>query len=107
MRPDSLRVGSDLIWSKMPPVYGARLTTFEDEEKESDMDTFVRYQVQSWLPMGWQGLLCTNLYVLAMSLIREIIRLEGVSATIQGWLSGQGVLCGRKGPVFHILAFRF
>lgn len=68
----------------MPSVYGARLTTFEDSEKESEYGYVRKVSGPVVVADGMGGAAMYELVRVGHdNLIGEIIRLEGDSATIQ------------------------
>ncbi|KAE9468080.1 hypothetical protein C3L33_00028, partial [Rhododendron williamsianum] len=68
----------------MPSVYGARLTTFEDSEKESEYGYVRKVSGPVVIADGMAGAAMYELVRVGHdNLIGEIIRLEGDSATIQ------------------------
>ncbi|KAM6562762.1 hypothetical protein CsatB_022760 [Cannabis sativa] len=71
----------------MPSVYGARLTMFEDSEKESEYGYVRKVSGPVVVADGMAGAAMSELVRVGHdNLIGEIIRLEGDSATIQAGL---------------------
>ncbi|KAG6735882.1 hypothetical protein POTOM_061445 [Populus tomentosa] len=77
----------------MPSVYGARLTTFEDSEKESEYGYVRKVSGPVVVADGMAGAAMYELVRVGHdNLIGEIIRLEGHSATIQVYEETAGLM---------------
>ncbi|KAF2309207.1 hypothetical protein GH714_001177 [Hevea brasiliensis] len=77
----------------MPSVYGARLTTFEDSEKESEYGYVRKVSGPVVVADGMAGAAMYELVRVGHdNLIGEIIRLEGDSATIQVYEETAGLM---------------
>ncbi|KAL4271252.1 hypothetical protein GQ457_13G018740 [Hibiscus cannabinus] len=77
----------------MPAVYGARLTTFEDSEKESEYGYVRKVSGPVVVADGMAGAAMYELVRVGYdNLIGEIIRLEGDSATIQVYEETAGLM---------------
>ncbi|KHN39372.1 V-type proton ATPase catalytic subunit A [Glycine soja] len=77
----------------MPAVYGARLTTFEDSEKESEYGYVRKVSGPVVVADGMAGAAMYELVRVGHdNLIGEIIRLEGDSATIQVYEETAGLM---------------
>ncbi|TKY47972.1 V-type proton ATPase catalytic subunit A [Spatholobus suberectus] len=77
----------------MPAVYGARLTTFEDSEKESEYGYVRKVSGPVVVADGMAGAAMYELVRVGRdNLIGEIIRLEGDSATIQVYEETAGLM---------------
>ncbi|XP_057968606.1 V-type proton ATPase catalytic subunit A [Malania oleifera] len=77
----------------MPSVYGARLTTFEDAEKESEYGYVRKVSGPVVVADGMAGAAMYELVRVGHdNLIGEIIRLEGDSATIQVYEETAGLM---------------
>ncbi|XVE89291.1 hypothetical protein DITRI_Ditri19aG0190800 [Diplodiscus trichospermus] len=77
----------------MPAVYGARMTTFEDSEKESEYGYVRKVSGPVVIADGMAGAAMYELVRVGHdNLIGEIIRLEGDSATIQVYEETAGLM---------------
>ncbi|KAH1240088.1 V-type proton ATPase catalytic subunit A [Glycine max] len=89
----SLRIFNLISDLKMPAVYGARLTTFEDSEKESEYGYVRKVSGPVVVADGMAGAAMYELVRVGHdNLIGEIIRLEGDSATIQVYEETAGLM---------------